>query len=271
MPGTCGRCWPRGGCRSAGSRPNTSWSTGRCWRPITTCAASTPPRRSCAVFFHQGAPRLSEDALRSEQGLARSRAAAAAHLSPAGQLQAATALDMLAAVARTHRCASSCWRPPGISPAPGYWRRGCMGPARTGSPPPARRSGSPGWTSPCTPPTAKDPSGGCPGRGRRCCAGRCMRPADPRPRRRPRPRLLRRGQGPQEQASAPPCRRPQDRPAGLPHPGRARRRRAHRRLSFARFHGDHAPRHPGPGQARCSPRPRPVPMTPASSGLPAGL
>src|SRR5215470_5812253 len=115
-PGTCGRCWPRDGCPSAGSRPGTSWSTGRCWRPITTCAASTPPgcsastrcsstraQRIHAVFFHQGAPRLGEDALRSEQGLARLRAAAAAHLSPAGQLQVATALDMLAAVeARMH-------------------------------------------------------------------------------------------------------------------------------------------------------------------------
>src|ERR1022692_161868 len=85
-PGTSGCCWPRAGCRTAGSRRRRSWSTGRCWRPITTCAASTPPRRSCAVFFHQGAPALGEGALRTEQGLARLRAAAAAHLSPAGQL-----------------------------------------------------------------------------------------------------------------------------------------------------------------------------------------
>ena len=50
-----------------------------------------------------GRARLSEDALRSEQGLARLQAAAAAHLSPAGQLQVAIALDMLAAVeARMH-------------------------------------------------------------------------------------------------------------------------------------------------------------------------
>jgi transposase len=49
------------------------------------------------VFFHQGAPALGEGALRTEQGLAALRAAAAAHLSPGGQLQVATALDMLAA------------------------------------------------------------------------------------------------------------------------------------------------------------------------------
>jgi transposase len=54
------------------------------------------------VFFHQGAPALGEGALRTGQDLARLRAAAAAHLSPAGRLQVATALDMLAAVeART--------------------------------------------------------------------------------------------------------------------------------------------------------------------------
>ena len=66
-------------------------------------------QRIHAVFFHQGAPALGEGALRTEQGLAALRAAAAAHLSPAGQLQVATALDMLAATeARMGRCARSC-------------------------------------------------------------------------------------------------------------------------------------------------------------------
>jgi transposase len=55
-------------------------------------------QRIHAVFFHQGAPPLGEGALRTEQGLAGLRAAAAAHLSTAGQQQVATALDMLAAV-----------------------------------------------------------------------------------------------------------------------------------------------------------------------------
>jgi transposase len=55
-------------------------------------------QRVHAVFFHQGAPPLGEGALRTGQGLAALRAAAAAHLSPAGQLQVAIALDMLAAV-----------------------------------------------------------------------------------------------------------------------------------------------------------------------------
>src|SRR6516165_1830156 len=54
-------------------------------------------QRIHAVFFHQGAPPLSDDALRTEQGLAKLRAAAAAHLSAAGQQQVATAVDMIAA------------------------------------------------------------------------------------------------------------------------------------------------------------------------------
>jgi hypothetical protein len=46
-------------------------------------------QRIHAVLFHQGAPALGEGTLRTGQGLAGMRAAAAAHLSPAGQLQVA--------------------------------------------------------------------------------------------------------------------------------------------------------------------------------------
>jgi transposase len=55
-------------------------------------------QRIHAVFFHQGAPALGEGTLRTGQGLAALRAAAAAHLSPAGQLQVATALEVLDAL-----------------------------------------------------------------------------------------------------------------------------------------------------------------------------
>src|SRR5438552_4449085 len=55
-------------------------------------------QRIHAVLFHQGAPPLSEGALRTEPGLAGLRAAAAAHLSPAGQLQVATALEITGAL-----------------------------------------------------------------------------------------------------------------------------------------------------------------------------
>jgi transposase len=55
-------------------------------------------QRVHAVFFHQGAPALGEAALRTDDDLQALRAAATAHLSPAGQLQVATVLDMLAAL-----------------------------------------------------------------------------------------------------------------------------------------------------------------------------
>src|SRR6266851_3395754 len=60
-------------------------------------------QRIHAVLFHQGAPALGEGALRTEQGLAALRAAAAGCLSPAGQLQVATALEVTEALeARLH-------------------------------------------------------------------------------------------------------------------------------------------------------------------------
>src|SRR6201984_2097036 len=41
--GTSECCWPRAGCRSAGSRPATSWRPGRCSSCITICGPSTTP------------------------------------------------------------------------------------------------------------------------------------------------------------------------------------------------------------------------------------
>jgi transposase len=52
-------------------------------------------QRIHAVLFHHGAPALGEGTLRTQQGVAALRAVAAARLSPAGQLQVATALDVL--------------------------------------------------------------------------------------------------------------------------------------------------------------------------------
>jgi len=53
-------------------------------------------QRIHAVLFHQGARQLGEHSLRTSAGVAALRAIAAAELSAAGQLQVATALDMLA-------------------------------------------------------------------------------------------------------------------------------------------------------------------------------
>jgi transposase len=59
-------------------------------------------QRIHAVLFHQGAPALGAGTLRTGQGVAALRAAAA-HLSPAGQLQVATALEVIEALeARMH-------------------------------------------------------------------------------------------------------------------------------------------------------------------------
>ena len=55
-------------------------------------------QRIHAVLFHQGAPVLGEGALRTELGIAGLRAASAVHLSAAGQLQVATALEMIDAL-----------------------------------------------------------------------------------------------------------------------------------------------------------------------------
>src|SRR5215469_4365778 len=64
---------------------------------ITTCAASTRPGCSGSTRSSstRGAPALGERALTTVRGLAEVRAAAAAHLSPAGQVQVATALEMM--------------------------------------------------------------------------------------------------------------------------------------------------------------------------------
>ena len=55
-------------------------------------------QRIHAVLFHQGAQQLGEGSLRTGEGLAALRAIAGTQLSPAGQLQVATALDLLAAL-----------------------------------------------------------------------------------------------------------------------------------------------------------------------------
>ena len=55
-------------------------------------------QRIHAVLFHQGAPALGAGTLRTVQGVAALRAAAAEWLSPAGQLQVATALEVLEAL-----------------------------------------------------------------------------------------------------------------------------------------------------------------------------
>ena len=179
-------------------------------------------QRIHAVLFHQGAPALGEGALRTERGVAELRAAAAAHLSPAGQLQVATALEVIEALetqlhllrhqlldAARHLTGAKVLaaRLYGVGPVTGLAIT-CWLAWKTGSPPPARWSGSPGWTSPCPPRTARARPGGCPGRGRRCCAGPSTRPARRTPAPRPRTTATTPRSRTARTASAPACPRP---------------------------------------------------------------
>src|SRR5271169_3885531 len=76
----------------------------RCYRDWSSDVCSSDlAQRIHAVLFHQGAPALGEGTLRTEQGLAALRSVAAGCLSPARQLQVATALEVTEALeARLH-------------------------------------------------------------------------------------------------------------------------------------------------------------------------
>ena len=223
-------------------------------------------QRIHAVLFHQGAPALGEGTLRTEQGLAALRAAAAALPVPG-------------------RAAAGRHRPGGD--------RGAGGPAARGAAPAARRRPAPGRARRSLaarlygvgPVTALAMTCWLGGAGRFSSSRQAVRFAGldvtvcSSDRKGPPGRLSR--QGPpvlrwavyeagktHARTSAPDhryyaqvkdrkqrqarraVRGPQDPPAGLPHPGRARRRRARRRLRPPR-HGDQpvtAPARPGPPQ-----------------------
>ena len=196
---TCGCCWPRDGCRSAGSRPAASWNAGRCSSCITTCGPRTAwVQRIHAVLFHQGAPALGEGTLRSaEQGLAARPAAAATQLSPAGQLQVATALDMTDALetrlhavrhqlldAARHLTGAKVLaaRLYGVGPVTALamtcW---LAGEGRFSSSRKAVRFAGLDVTVSSSDRKGPPCPGGCPGKDRRCCAGPSTRPARPTP------------------------------------------------------------------------------------------
>jgi transposase len=153
-------------------------------------------QRIHAVLFHHGAPALGEGTLRTGPGVAALRAAAAEWLSPAGQLQVATALEVLEALeARLHVVRHQLLaaarhltgakvlaaRLYGVGPVTALaitCRSGRGGPVLLLPPGgPVRRAGA----SPCPPPTARARPASCPGRGRRCCAGPSTRPPRPTP------------------------------------------------------------------------------------------
>ena len=202
-------------------------------------------QRIHAVLFHQGAPALGEGTLRTEQGLAALRAAAAGCLSPAGQLQVATALEVTRGPGdpAARAAAPAAGRRPAPDRRQGPGRAAVRGRAghRAGDdllagrerpvlllPPggPVRRAGRHRLLlRPQGPARAAVPA-----RTAGAALGGLRGRQDPRPVLGPRPRLLRPGQGPLQRQARRAVRGPQDPPPGLPHPGRARRRRAVRRL-----------------------------------------
>jgi hypothetical protein len=198
-------------------------------------------QRIHAVLFHQGAPALGEGTLRTGPGLAALRDVAAAGLSPAGQLQVATALEVLEALeARLHAvrhqllqearqlagakvlAARLCGVGPFAALAMTCWLGGA---GRFSSSRQAVRFAGPGRhrlvLGPHGAARAAVPAGTA-GAALGSLRGR----QNARPGLGPGPRLLRHGQGPVQRQARRAVRGPQDPPAGLPHPGRARRRRA---------------------------------------------
>jgi transposase len=140
-------------------------------------------QRLHATLFHQGAPAADGDLLGAQ---ARRRLEAGVGLSAAAHQQVLTALrGSTASTPSWSRCGA---RSPAANPAVAPYKpttasvrspRRRSGPSSAtpaGSPPPARPSGTPGWTSPCIPWTTNAPPASSPSRARRCFGGRCSRP-----------------------------------------------------------------------------------------------
>ena len=126
-------CWPRqaaGVLDSAVAHPGVPGTAGDLSRP-----ADRAHRLGAAhphLFFRQGAAALDDGTLRTDRNLEALHAAAAVRLSPAGQLQVATGLDMLARLeARLDVLRHRLLAAPGACPAPGCSQSGCTGSARS--------------------------------------------------------------------------------------------------------------------------------------------
>ena len=192
-------------------------------------------QRIHAVLFHQGAPVLDQSVLRTGQGVAELRAAAAAHLSAAGQLQVATALEVIDGLeARLHAvrhqltdaarhlagAKALAARLYGVGPVTALaitcWLAGA---GRFSSSRQAVRFAGLDITVSLLGPQGPARAA-VPARAAGAALGRLRGRQDPRPHLGAGPPLLRPGQGPQEQQTRLPVRGPQDPPPSPSHPGR---------------------------------------------------
>jgi hypothetical protein len=148
-------------------------------------------QRIRAVLFHHGCPDLGPAELTTATGRARLERVAAAHLIGTARYQVAVALRMidhleaeLEPLYRQIRQIARRMRGPrvlreqlfGVGPVTALALTCWLGGSGRVFPP-GVRSGSPVWTARCPPPTANAPPATCPGRGHRCCGGRCLHEA----------------------------------------------------------------------------------------------
>ena len=236
--GAAGRRAAAGMLDPAVARPGMTGAARAVSRPA---GPSTPPRRSCAVLFHQGARQLGEQGLRTGEGLAH-LAVSRGRRTIAGRATPMTvALDMLCRCWRATwtRCAAGLTGAARrSSPGPGSCTRGCTASAR-----PPRWHCAAGWAGRAgSPPPQGGPvhraghhrlvldRTGPPGRlsrqGPKCCAGASMRPARHTPAAAPPTTPATRRSRTGSTASAPPSPRPARFPPGRAYPGLTRRRRA---------------------------------------------
>ena len=153
--------WPRAGAAALGPAAQT-WSTGRCWRPATTCAVSTPPGSGASTrssstrapwrWRGRCAPGRAWPRCARPRPLTCRRGGSCSRHGP-GHARRPRGPDRGAAHAAAvcgpafDRGEGAGPRPYGVGPVTALPLT-CWPAGQAGSPPPARRSGSPGATSP---------------------------------------------------------------------------------------------------------------------------
>ena len=185
----CGRCWPRAGCRSRGSRPRT-WASGALRRGLRKTLIDERTRwlqRIQATLFHHGIVNVPDQLLRANgraflRTLELPPAAGAADRDRAGPDRSARPPAERARARDRAPGAPPAGLPGADAPArdraadrahdPGRARQACRA-----CRPRARPSAAAGSTSACTAPIAAPAPAGSPATAPRRCAGRSIEAA----------------------------------------------------------------------------------------------